>query len=226
MTWLWSQSGGRENYTAEHVNIWAAMVRRNVSVPHRVACVTDMPKGIDPAVEIIAPPRDFEAVRISSWGPAQPQCLRRLAMFRPDAAGIFGERFVSMDLDVVIGGSLDPLLSSGDDFVMYRGTGKDRPYNGSMIMLAAGARSQVYTKFTQEGAEAAGQRYVGSDQAWISHILGRGEKTFGPEHGVVWWGNRLAEPDHRVMFFPGYPKPWHVPLADPVGPWIRENYRR
>src|SRR5690242_3543774 len=63
LTWLWHQQRG-PSYSAAHVNIWADMVRRNLSMPHRIACVTDHPEGIDPSVEIIAPPRDFEDVRI------------------------------------------------------------------------------------------------------------------------------------------------------------------
>jgi hypothetical protein len=57
LTWLWLQEGGRTAYRAEHVNAWAAMVRRNLSLPHRIACVTDMPDGIAASIDIIVPPR-------------------------------------------------------------------------------------------------------------------------------------------------------------------------
>lgn len=225
ISWLWRQKDGRTGYTAEHVNIWAAMVRRHLSMDHEIACVTDMPEGIDPSIRIIAPPGDFENVAIPTWpgGKGFPQCFRRLAMFHPDAAATFGERFVSMDLDCVIAGSLDPLFDRSDDFVMYRGTSSRRPYNGSMLLMTAGARSQVYTQFSLEGAIEAGQKFIGSDQAWISHTLGWGEATWGPEHGVVWWNsakNHLA-PEWKLMFFPGCPKPWEL-TADP---WIGAHYR-
>lgn len=228
LTWLWKQDKSREHYNAEHVNIWADMVRRNLSMPHRVACVTDHREGIDASIKIIEPPRDFENVRIPNWGPQQPQCLRRLAMFAPNAAERFGERFVSMDLDCVIGGALDPLFDVPEDFRMYKGTGKKRPYNGSMLIMTAGARPQVYTDFTPEGATEATKLFVGSDQAWISHKLGWNEATWSGEHGAMWYGDRLTqdETDWRVMFFPGFPKPWHVPKSDQAGPWIMRNYRR
>jgi hypothetical protein len=51
-------------------------------------------------------------------------------MFRSDAADIFGDRFVSMDLDCVVGRSLDPLFDRPDDLVLFKGTSIDRPYNG------------------------------------------------------------------------------------------------
>lgn len=226
LTWLWSQPNGRASYNAEHVNIWADQIDRHLDMDHQLACVTDMPEGIDPRVRIIEPPRDFEDVELPTWGAARglPQCLRRIALFRPDAADIFGERFVSMDLDAVIGNSLDPLFDRPDDFVMYRGTTAQRPYNGSMLLMTAGARSQVYAEFTPDRAVEAGKKFLGSDQAWISHVLGWGEATWGPEDGVLWWGSRsngLAS-TRRLMFFPGSPKPWQINHD----PWVVEHYRR
>lgn len=227
LSWLWSQPNGRATYTAEHCNIWADMVDRHLSMDHEIAIVTDMPEGLHPRIRIIAPPGEFEDVRIPTWdihgGKALPQCHRRLSMFRPDAADIFGERFVSMDLDCVIAEPLDPLFDRQDDFVMYRGTSGARPYNGSMLMMTAGARSQVYTEFTPERAVEAGRKFVGSDQAWISHVLGWGEATWGPEHGVVWWGSsrNYEAPEWNLMFFPGDPKPWQLLDDD----WVAAHYR-
>lgn len=228
LTWWWNQAGGRATYTREHLLIWADMVRRHLTLPHRLAVVTDLVDEL-PGIDVIAPPRDFENVRIPTWGEDRglPQCLRRIAMFEPDAASIFGERFVSMDMDCVVAGSLDPLFDRPDDFVMYRGGHANRPYNGSMVMMTAGARSQVYTTFTPEGAAEAGQKYIGSDQAWISHVLGWGEATWGVEDGVIWWGSQYngQAPEKRIMFFPGNPKPWDV-VDLGIDDWVRQNYRR
>lgn len=225
-SWLWSQPNGRTSYQAEHVNIWADSVSRHLSMDHEVAIITDMADGIDPSIRIIEPPRDFEDIRLSTWdaGKGFPQCLRRLAMYRADAADWIGERFVSMDLDCVVAASLDPLFDIEDDFRIYRGTSDARPYNGSMQMMTAGARSQVYDEFTQERAEEAGRKFVGSDQAWISHVLGWGEATWGPEDGVVWWGSsrNASAPRHRLMFFPGSPKPWDMPNNE----WVALHWRR
>lgn len=215
ITWLWRQPGGRTNYQPWHVRCWADSVRRHLTIPHTLAVVTDVP-GDYGDIEVIAPPRDFEDVRIPTWGPHMPQCLRRLAMFRPDAAAIFGERFVSMDLDAVISGSLDPLFDRDEDFVMYRGTNAARPYNGSLLMMTAGARPQVYTQFTPEGAAAAGREFIGSDQAWISHVLGAVEAVWGATDGVHAWGSRLNVGEPRVTFFLQPEKPWsYVAKGDP-----------
>lgn len=220
LTWLWSQPDGRSRYTAQHVNIWAAMVRRNLTMPHTIACVTDMPEGIDRHVEIIEPPRDFEDWRIPTWGKDKPQCLRRIAMFAPDAAKTFGERFVCMDLDVVIHGALDPMFETDATFKIAVGTGRGRPYNGSMMLITAGARPQVYERFTPEAAAEAGQRFIGSDQAWISHCL-PGEATWGQPDGLEYWTSWRRNPKRsRLTFFPGAMKPWEV-----QDPFMRSHYR-
>jgi hypothetical protein len=213
----------RTVYTARHVNIWASMVSRNLAMPHKLACVTNMSEGIDPRVRIITPPGDFEGVQTARWANGRPSCYRRLAMFRRDAASIFGDRFVSMDLDVVVGGQLDPLFDRDDDLVIFKGTASNRPYNGSMILLRAGCRPQVYEQFSEAGAIAAGEKFTGSDQAWLAHILGDGEATWDEVDGVCWYRPRKSwRPAPRLLFFPGSLKPWTVA---PMDGFVRANYR-
>lgn len=227
LTWFWKQDGGRATYEPLHVNIWADSVRRNLSIPHRIACVTDLTEGLDPSIVIIPPPREFEDWRIPSWNEARPQCLRRISMFKPDAAEIFGERFVCMDLDCVVSGPLDPLFDTDANFKIYRGTVPGRLYNGSMMLIRAGSRPQVYNTFSIEGATEAGAKHIGSDQAWIAHCLGAGEATWGPEDGVNWWGatNRTDKEQSRVVFFPGTIKPWDI-IAEGKDRWVPAHYRR
>lgn len=227
LSWFWQQPSGI-GYKPEHVNIWADMVRRHLAQPARIACVTDLRKGIDPAIEIIRPPRDFEGVTIPTWGPGRPQCLRRLAMFSPSAAALFGERFVCMDLDCIVMGQLDPLFEEDVEFRMFRGTVPGRPYNGSMMLIRAGSRPQVYERFNQAEAEEAGRRFVGSDQAWISYVLGPNERTWGPEDGVRWLDRARGVPipeDTRLVFFPGQFKPWQAVESGLQG-WMTQHYRR
>lgn len=226
ITWLWAQPNGRAKYTAHNANVWADMVRRNLSVPHEVAIVTDITEGLDPSIRVIAPPRDFEDVRIPTWGPDKPQCLRRLALFRRDAAEVFGgDTILSMDLDCVIGASIDPLIPGYDvDFKMFKGTSGKRPYNGSLLYIKAGARPQVYDRFTPDEAVQAGERFVGSDQAWISHVLGWGEQTWSVRDGIHAWGSRHNHKSRpRIMFFLGNPKPWD--MEPQQNAWVAWNYK-
>lgn len=220
LTWLWRQPGCRTTFNAAHVNIWAAMVRRHCTLGIELACVTDIPEGIDPSIRIIAPPGFHDGLQTPGWKGARPSCYRRLAMFRPDAAALFGKRFVCMDLDCVISGNIDHLLDRPDDIVLNGPShvGTRYRYNGSMLLMTAGCRPSVYEQFTPKKAEEASRRFVGSDQAWLAHSLGPGVKTWGPADGVVRWG---AKQGGAIMFFPGNVKPWDA-LGDP---WVAEHYR-
>jgi hypothetical protein len=225
LAWLWNQPGGRTKFTVDHVATWADMVSRNLSMPHRLACVTDE-HGLPPNVTRIAPPGDFETIQ-PKWGPRKPNCYRRLSMFRRDAAGIFGERFVCMDLDCVIGGPLDPLFDRREDLVLFNGTAPDRPYNGSMMLIRAGCRPKVFENFSQAMATVSGQKFVGSDQAWLALCLGSREKTWGEADGVYWYGQGSSykkQVQPRVLFFPGKVKPWTIAQLK-IDPFVVNNYR-
>lgn len=220
ITWLWTQPGGRTAFSAMHVNIWAAMIRRHCTLDIELACVTDMPEGIDPSIHIIKPPTDFAAVQTAAWRNGRPNCYRRLAMFGPNAGRLFGRRFVCMDLDVVIASNIDRILGRDEDFVICGPSKKGARwlYNGSMMLMNAGARPQLFDRFTPDEAELASSRFVGSDQAWIAHVLGPGEATWGEADGVTKWPH--GQPG-AMMFFPGSVKPW-----DAIGnPWVAEHYR-
>lgn len=210
LCWLWDQPGVRVAYEPWHVRIWASMIRRNLTLPHTLAVVTDLAGDFGEGVEVIPPPHDFDDARIPTWSAKRPQCLRRLAMFRRDAADIFGaERIVCTDLDLVVCGSLDQVLDVREDFKITRGTAIGRMYNGSMMSLRLGSRPQAYEQFSVAKATLAGAKHVGSDQAWLAHCL-PGEKIWRPEDGVCFWGDHYPLSDARLVFFAGLQKPWKM----------------
>lgn len=222
LTWLWHQPNGRAKFTADHVNIWAAMIRRNCTLDFELAVATDMPEGIDPSIRIIDPPDFHAGLEVSRWRSHRPSCFRRLSIYAPNAAEIFGaERICQMDLDLVITGSIDSILDRPEDLVLCAPTSPGNPrfrYNGSMQMLTAGARPHVYEDFSPEAAEAASRQFVGSDQAWLAQTLGTGEALFTEADGVTRWGQSL---EGRMIFFPGTVKPWNA-IEHPL---VGEHYR-
>lgn len=248
LSWLWSQDRTIYRYTAEDVNVWAAMVSRNLTLPHKLACVTDRPKGIDLSIEIL--PLPDSSLKASRWPSSKglPQCFRRLDLWRADAADVYGDRFVSMDLDCVIISSLDALFERSEDVVLCQGKTGKAPYNGSMLLLKAGARPDVYERINAAEVELASQLYLGSDQAWIGHVLGPNEATWTEADGVYRYSvrqfpapvksqasfaaSRKAFPnqernprppeDMRILFFAGQHKPRDLRAAYP---FIREAYR-
>ncbi len=233
MTWFWKQNPPRADFEADKVNRWAEMMSANLTLPHRLACVTDTPDGIDGAIDIIplsdvAPPLLME-MKGKGWDEERglPQCYRRLAIWRPDAAEIFGaERLVSMDTDCIALGNLDSAFDHNHDLKLLKGTSAKRPYNGGLVQLKAGCRPHVYERINQRDINESRKRFVGSDQAWISHVLGWHEKRFLPEDGIYNWTPRFVNihsgsrgfcmPDNaRLMFFPNVVKPWHMTKTHP-----------
>jgi len=217
ITYLWS-TGGRRKYNAAHVNALARQVARHYARPHRFVCVTNDAAGIDPAIGVMPDIEDFASLR-SPHGAAFPACYRRLRLFHPDAAQWYGERFVALDLDVVLTGDVAPLWDRPEPFIAYRDPLHPTQICGSMFLLAAGALPVVWEGFNPARspalARAAGFR--GSDQAWIS-FCARGCPTWGPEDGVYSYRKHIALrgalPDGaRVVVFHGSPKPWDVPHA-------------
>ncbi len=232
VTWRWTpHKGYRSTFGPQTVNVLRRMVARHYPAPHRFICVTDDDKGLDPAVEVVPLWRDYADVPNPSGHPRNPSCWRRLKAFSAEAAQWFGGRFVSLDLDVVITGALAPLWDRPEDFVAWGDTNGRTTYNGSMYLLTAGARRQVWETFEPRAAIRAcrAARQFGSDQAWIGACLGRGEARWTQADGVYSYRNDLLEgrkplpANARVVVFHGHIDPWSA-TAQRL-PWVREHYQ-
>lgn len=230
--WRWQpRPGYRSSYGPETVNTLRAMVARHFPHPHRFICVTDDAKGIDPRVDVMPAWDDYATVP-SPHGGKNPSCYRRLRMFHPDAAQWFGQRFVSLDLDVVITGDLTPLWHRDEDIVLWGDTNPQpgSHYNGSMILLTAGSRSKVWTQFDPKVSprQTLAARAWGSDQGWLSFCLGGGEAKWGKADGVYSFRNHLRTnprnlPENaRLIVFHGSQDPWTHP-ANQL-PWVQRHY--
>lgn len=229
--WKWvPRANYRSKFNAEHVNTLAAMVERHFHAPYEVVCVTDNWKGIDSSVRIV-PLWDTWSRIPNPHGGLNPSCYRRLKAFDSAMAHTLGQRFVSVDLDVVITGDVTPLWTRKEDFVIWGDQVKGTPYNGSMWLMTAGARHRVYAEFDPESSpqETFRAKLLGSDQAWISHILGPGEAKWTKDDGVLAYRTDIKRThgvlpkNTRMVFFQGNIDPWH-PVAQKL-PWVREHYR-
>lgn len=227
VTWLWKNEVYRSQYSPVHVNALYHQFKLHLNMPHRFVCVTDNPNHI--ACETIpiwdGPLSDFKHRN-------RPNCYRRLLAFRPEIEELFGERFVSVDIDAVVIKNLDPLfedLANGVvDFKIWGDkTHPSTPYNGSMWGMRAGARRKVWDEFDPETSpgEALRKNFFGSDQAVMSLILGPGEASWTRADGVYSYRVHLRQTPHilpanaRIVFFQGRLKPW-MPEIQSVCPWI------
>jgi len=233
----WEHRGGYKlpngigRYTAAHVNRLQRAVAKHLSIPHEFICITDDPVGV-------------ECRTIPLWNKCMDKgaCFNRLYVFSEDMRNLIGERFICIDLDVVITGSMDDIVSRPEDFVInqyydYGNTNRDQYYNGALIMMDAGARSHVWERFAEDidgnvemiKEKREQRKLVGSDQAWISHTLGRGEAMFTDEDdGVMAYrllqndghGKRLTK-NSRMVFFAGVNDPTKSYYTNS---WIREYW--
>lgn len=233
--WKWAPPAGyRSTFTHVQVNTLLSMVGRHYHKPFEFVCITDDPRGISSDVRIV-PLAEVEqfAHLPSPHGGVNPACYRRLVMYSDKAREIIGERFVAVDLDVVIVDDITPVWDRpGVDFMIWGETLRRTPYNGSMQMMTAGARRQVYDRFDPNTSPmlARKAKFDGSDQAWISYVLGPHEKRWTMQDGV--FSFRLhVRPNAgkipkgaRIIFFEGQVDPWS-PTARQMCPWIKEHWR-
>lgn len=229
-TWKWKPKPGyRSTFDASAVNTLRAMVARHYRQPHEFVCLTDDPSGIDPEIRTVPIWDDFADLP----GPHGVNCYRRLRAFSAEAAELIGPRFVSLDLDVVLVGDVAPLWDRPEDFVIWGDVARDTPYNGSMWLLRAGTRRQVWETFDPERSPAQTRAlgYVGSDQAWIGACLGPGETRWTTRDGVYSWrvhlrrGRDVLPAGARIVMFHGADDPW-MPHVRQRQPWVARHYRR
>lgn len=224
------------DYPSEHVNILYRSIKRNYNKPFEFFCVTDDPEGLSPEIKVVKLWDKFKELG---------GCYRRLWMFSEEAR-IFGDRFIMMDIDCVIAGDLTPLFEMKEDFVIneylierYR-YASHQWYNGGLIMMNRGCRKVVWDEFNNNTDKILSEiekrkkqalspykcELVGSDQAVISHILGKGEKVFNEACGVYDYmllSDRNKLPDNaKIVLFPGNRDPYNrIGLHS----WIKDNWR-
>lgn len=232
VTFKWKKPGYRSVFSSERVNTMRSMVDRHYPDPHRFICITDDPEGIDCDIETVPLWSEHADIPNPTWPLEGPSCYRRLRCFSREFEEIAGRRFVCVDLDVVITGDLRPLWNRPEDFVIYASDYVGNAYNGSMWMMTAGARAQVWERFdpTESPKLTRQARIQGSDQAWIQYVLPN-EAMWTSKDGIVTYQrhclrfNRGQLPaGARVVLFHGRVDPWSQ-AARTKSPWVLEHYR-
>lgn len=125
---LWHGDRWNENDSgALYVNRLHNAIQRNLSLPHRFICLTNIPEGIHEGIDIL--PLD---------APSWLGCLPKVCMFNPDL-GLEGQVF-SIDLDVIITGSLDEMCSYRGNFATRSSfaPGKEHEMDGDIVGFKVG----------------------------------------------------------------------------------------
>lgn len=217
LTYLWGKS-----YRPAHVQQLARSVAHHLQAPHRFLCITDEKVS---GVRTLRPP-------LPHWG----RCYRRLWLFSQQAQGL-GRWILHLDLDVVICGGLDGLISR-EPFRIYRaGSVAARGYslNPSVLWLRTGTQTDIWDRFRRAPGELAttskAAGFWGSDQAVISYLrLDCEPPTFGPTDGVqsfrhIRHAHLTAPPEGTCLVsFHGKANPFD-PELQAQHPWIQRAWR-
>jgi len=228
--WKWNPIEGlpttkkNQKYSFKHVNALYEMLVRNVTIPFKLICVTDHSEGIIPEVEIIPLWDEFRD---------KGGCFVRLTCFKKDFR-LFGERFWSIDLDCIITGNINHLLTREEDFLIWapersRISKRVTPYCGSLFMLKAGSHPEVYDYFRPGSfsVNRHNQYLGGTDQKQIARTVQNG-KTIGQTEGIYNFIPDISIHDKVpenacIMFFNGKFLPDSIGLLREF-PWIGEHY--
>ena len=216
-------------FPADYVNRLYSMVRRNLSLPCRLVCLTDNKEGLIPEIGIIKLQQKFE------------YCWTKIELFRPD---VFSEEDLCLylDLDVVITDNIDDLITFEPEkrFIgLYDWYSPRRHphYNSSVMRFYGNSHSDLYRSLVEKLGNGTvrwerefdaylgsndkvvlweGDRRYGSDQEWISaHVYP--EKEIKAHSFPKKWirsykkhGRKRVPKECGIMVFHGFPKPHEV----------------
>ena len=186
-------------YGPEWVDRLYGMVRRNTTWKIRFVCFTDDSSGIRPEVECQPLPKvEFDASRIGKYWP-------KLGLMAPELGGLKGLTLF-LDLDLLVIGSLDDLLTCPGRFCIIR-EWKD-PHlgygNSSVVRYIIGDQRQVLEKFYATPPEAIRDTYASKEQNFLTKAADG--VTFWPENWCVPFAQACL-PRNRVLRFFSTPKP-------------------
>ena len=202
--WLWTPLKGvittkkPYSYTYKDVNNLYIMLKRFYKKPFKLLCITDNPEGISKDIKIIPL---WDELR-SKGG-----CFTRIVVFKNGMDKVFGERFVSIDLDCVIVDDITSLFDRKEDFVIWASGNPKNPYCGSLWMLKANSRVQVYNNFKANEwvPNGKGRFPKGTDQAQIAKVLPKAS-TWSEEDGIYnyrYYRDKQIPNNARIIFFNG-----------------------
>lgn len=179
------RAGGKVGYNSEWVKILQNSVKRNLTIPHRFVCLSD--------VEV-----PCERIPLASQGSGW---WAKIQLFKP---GLFSGPVLYFDLDTVICGDLNPIIeivSKHNKFLMEYDVGFK--ISSSAILYWNGDYSKIYDRYMENPeyfediysvANQGPRREVG-DQALIASTVSHDYiNCICPEN----WFHIVSKQDHRA----------------------------
>lgn len=197
-------------YGVEYVERLRNMVARHLTVPYDFVCITDneVPSGV---IRYPSP------IRYKGW-------WQKVGLFSGDLFGR-SQRVLYLDLDLVISGSLNKLVSAPEPFCMIENFGPNKghaAHNSSVMLWTPSDESQrIYDCFHPDVT-----KHLHGDQCWIWRVMQDKIVDF-PRSWVVSYKYERSRMDNRrgedtaIVVFHGNPKP-HQALNDTL---VKNNWK-
>jgi len=219
ITWIWGTK-----YTTLDIRKLYSGVKKHLKQPFTFNVFTQGP--------LVGLPTEIVVRPIADPVLTQRHCFCRLRQFHPrwQEANGFRGRIISLDLDAVITGPLDPLFDRPEDFLILQGVNSNNPnpFNGSVTMLRAGKHPEVWDDFSVEKARKTPFYEFPDDQGWIWHKLPNASGWKGGSPSGIYafqkpgWPAGLVFPtDARIVAFIGAKKP---SMYRHLG-WVQRHWR-
>ncbi len=153
----------------EYVNNLYHMVRRNITLPFRFICLTEISNGFNDAIDVLPlpifkePPPEYLKKCL---------CWRKLALLGEQYHDIKGKVFL-LDLDVVIVDNIDCFFTYSDKLCMAENWSQPNRMigQGSAIFFEMGKYSQLLKQWEQDAASVY-QNYR-TEQVYLPQALGK-----------------------------------------------------
>jgi len=167
-----------DKYSAKYVNTLYSMVKRNLTIPFKMVCLTDNKKDINENILCLDLPKE-----LSGWW-CKPY------MYSPDLPLPEDSNIRYMDLDVVISGNLNKLFTFQPgkwcvirDFTRAMQPGWQK-YNSSVIRFKHGQLRHVWTDFISNPQKIISTHFGDQDWLWTS---AKGTATLWPDEWIRSW---------------------------------------
>lgn len=207
-------------YDERHPIMLARMLQRCGG--HRLTCVHDGSFDIPQEISTIVMPKHVAAL---------PDYQPKLWAWSREFQDLIGERFASIDLDVLLVGDSAPILSTADRFRIWD-QAFGEPYNSSLFVLEPGFGNEVWDSYSVEelyrvrSESRQNGKYWTGDQSWIAHVLGPDHPTFSEADGIIQYRpkyHRAAMPSGMIAGFMCGP---YEPFSEAEkSEWVRQLYR-
>jgi hypothetical protein len=179
-------------FGSEYVNRLYSGVRRNLSVPTRFVCMTEQVQGLHPDIEVLPLPKEpFHEEMNAALAVANRQgAMRKVSLFKPDLIPDLEGPVLGFDLDVVITGSLDPLLTFEPGKITMRADWVEARRgrttgHGSVFRFEPSRHGYLYDQLAAAPAKEV-EKARGSEQRYTSTLAQeRGEFAYLPQEWVV-----------------------------------------